>query len=167
MMTFDTFSERIKAEFISGSGIDLELFQASVSLVRDLETRAGGEVSAPIHEALNWRYTRFGQQSRDNLYGALLLNADGSTWQAKLSNPRTDAKGKAQKYETPVGNGARAFLPEVSPEIRKLIGLRYGVEVPLSGNFWDWFEKIAESFEPGVCGDRPLRGQWRLSAAGG
>jgi Domain of unknown function (DUF3854) len=105
---------------------------------------AWGEVSAPIHEALNWRYTRFGQQSRDNLYGALLLNADGSTWQAKLSNPRTDAKGKAQKYETPVGNGARAFLPEVSPEIRKLIGLRYGVEVPLSGNFWDWFEQHPE-----------------------
>jgi hypothetical protein len=144
LMTFDTFSERIKVEFVTNSGIDPELFQASVSLVRDIETRAGGEVSAPIHEALNWRYTRFGQQSRDNLYGALLLNADGSPWQAKLSRPRTDAKGKAQKYETPVGNGARAFLPDVPPEIRKLIGLRYGVEVPLSGNFWDWFEQHPE-----------------------
>jgi hypothetical protein len=143
-MPFDTFSERIKTEFVTGSGIDPELFQASVSLVRDIETRAGGEVSAPIHEALNWRYTRFGQQSRDNLYGALLLNADGSTWQVKLSHPRTDAKGKAQKYETPIGNGARAFLPEVPPEIRKLIGLRYGVEVPLTGSFWDWLEQHPE-----------------------
>jgi Domain of unknown function (DUF3854) len=144
MITFDTFSEQIKTEFVAGSGIRVELFHASVRLVRDIETGAGGEVSAPIHEALNWRYTRFGQQSRDSLFGALLLNADGSTWQTKLSKPRTNAKGKSQKYETPVGNGARAFLPEVPPEIRKLIGLRYGVEVPLTGSFWDWFEQHPE-----------------------
>jgi len=102
MITFDTFSERIKTEFVTGSGIGVELFQASVNLVRDIETGSGGDVSAPIHEALNWRYTRFSQQSRDSFYAALLLNEDGSTWQAKLSNPRTDAKGKSQKYETPV-----------------------------------------------------------------
>jgi Domain of unknown function (DUF3854) len=144
MMTFDTFSEQIKTEFVTGSGIGLELFHASVRLVRDVEIGAGGEVSAPIHEALNWRYTRFGQKSRDSLFGALLLNEDGSPWQTKLSKPRTNAKGKSQKYETPVGNGAKAFLPEVPPEIRKLIGLRYGVEVPLTGSFWDWFEQHKE-----------------------
>jgi Domain of unknown function (DUF3854) len=144
LMTFDHFSERIKTEFVTGSGIGVELFHASVHLVKDIETGAGGEVSAPLHEALNWRYTRFGQRSRDSLFGALLLNADGSTWQAKLSKPRTNAKGKSQKYETPVGNGSKAFLPEVPPEIRKLIGLRYGVEVPLTGNFWDWFEQHPE-----------------------
>jgi hypothetical protein len=155
-MTFDTFSERIKIEFVTNSGIDPELFQASVSLVRDIETGAGGEISAPIHEALNWRYTRFGQQSRDTLYGALLLNADGSPWQAKLSRPRTGAKGKAQKYETPVGNGARAFLPEVPPEIRKLIGLRYGVEVPLTGSFWDWLEQQSTA---------AIGGRWMAPAA--
>jgi hypothetical protein len=143
-MTFDTFSEQIKTEFVTGSGIASELFHASVRLVRDIEIGAGGEVSAPIHEALNWRYTRFGQQSRASLFGALLLNEDQSTWQTKLSQPRTNGKGKSQKYETPVGNGARAFLPEVPPEIRKLIGLRYGVEVPLTGSFWDWFVQHPE-----------------------
>jgi hypothetical protein len=143
-MTFDTFSEQIKIEFVTGSAINPELFHASVRLVRDIETGAGGEVSAPIHEALNWRYTRFGQQSRASLFGALLLNEDGSPWQTKLSKPRTDAKGKSQKYETPVGNGAKAFLPEVPPEIRKLIGLRYGVEVPRTGSFWTWLEKHSE-----------------------
>jgi Domain of unknown function (DUF3854) len=146
MITFNTFSERIQTEFIAGSGIAVELFQASVSLVKDLEPGAGGEVSAPIHEALNWRYTRFGQQSRDSFYAALLLNEDSSTWQAKLSNPRTDTKGKSQKYETPVGNGSRAFLPEVPPEIRQRIGLRYSVDVPLTGSFWDWLEQHPEVF---------------------
>jgi Domain of unknown function (DUF3854) len=146
MITFNTFSEQIKTEFVTGSGIGIELFQASVSLVRDIETGVGGEVSAPIHEALNWRYTRFGQQSRDSFYAALLLNEDDSTWQAKLSNPRTDTKGKSQKYETPVGNGSRAFLPEVPPEIRQRIGLRYSVDVPLTGSFWNWLEQHPEIF---------------------
>jgi Domain of unknown function (DUF3854) len=144
MITFDAFSERIKTEFVSLSGIGVDLFLSSVNLVRDLETGDGGDVYAPIHEALNWRYTRFGQQSRESFYAALLRNEDGSIWQAKLSNPRTDAKGKIQKYETPVGNGAQAFLPDVPVEVRKRIGLRYGVDVPLTGSFWDWLEQHLE-----------------------
>jgi Domain of unknown function (DUF3854) len=146
MITFNTFSEQIKTEFVTGSGIGVELFQASISLVKDLETGDGGEVSAPIHEALNWRYTRFGQQSQDNFYAALLLNEDDSTWQAKLSNPRTDTKGKSQKYETPVGNSSRTFLPEVPAEIRQRIGLRYSIDVPLTGSFWNWLEQHPEVF---------------------
>jgi hypothetical protein len=142
----NNFSDQIKTEFLVGSGIEATLFQASVTLVKDLEPGAGGEVSTPIHEALNWRYTRFGQKSQDSFYAALLLNEDGSTWQAKLSNPRTDAKGKSQKYETPVGNGSRAFLPDVPTETRQMIGLRYNVNVPLTGSFWDWLEQHPEVF---------------------
>ena len=65
-------------------------------------------------------------------------------WQAKLSQPRTDAKGKAQKYETPIGNGARAYLPPVPSVIRQAIGDRYGIHVPLEGDFWAWFEQHPE-----------------------
>ena len=143
-MIFQDFCDRTQSEFVEGSGISFDLFQTSVRLVRDLEYGVGGEVYTPIHDALNWRYTRFGHQARESIYAALLLNEDGSTWQAKLSTPRTGSKGKTQKYETPLGNGSRAYLPEVPTKIRKLIGERYGVSVPLTGSFWSWLEKHPE-----------------------
>jgi hypothetical protein len=94
---------------------------------------------------LNWNVTRFGYQARINLYAILLVNEDGFCWQAKLSHPRQDAKkGKIQKYETPVGNGSRAYLPAIPSEIRSLISDRYSVEVPLFGSFWDWLEAHPE-----------------------
>jgi len=120
-LAFDTFSQMIASECIHGSAIALALFESAIALVSDTETFAGGDVAYPIHEALNWHLTRFGYQARETLYAALLLNADGSTWQAKLSTPRTDANGKAQKYETPAGNGARAYLPPVPASIRQQI----------------------------------------------
>ena len=143
-LSFDNFAQTIAAECIDGSAIAPVLFESAIALVSDTETFAGGDVAYPIHEALNWQLTRFGHQARDTLYAALLLNADGSTWQAKLSAPRTDAKGKPQKYETPVGNGAKAYLPPVPAAIRQHISERYNSPVPLEGDFWDWFEQHPE-----------------------
>jgi hypothetical protein len=101
-VTHDPFEHQMKREFVIGSGIQPTLYQAATSLVEDTELFAGGEVHYPIHEALNWHLTRFGRQARQTLQAVLLCHEDGSTWQAKLSAPRTDARGKAQKYETPV-----------------------------------------------------------------
>ncbi len=136
--------QTIASEFIDGSAIAPVLFESAIALVSDTETFAGGDVAYPIHEALNWHVTRFGYQARETLYAALLQNEDGSTWQAKLNTPRTDGKGKAQKYETPVGNGARAYLPPVPPAIRQQIADRYKIPVPLDGSFWDWLEQHPE-----------------------
>jgi Domain of unknown function (DUF3854) len=138
------YVERVRDEFILGSGINVELFNSAVSIVTDLEILPGGEVYTPIHEALNWRYTRFGHQAKLNLSAALLLNEDGSCWQAKFSVPRTDSKGKIQKYETPLGAGSRAYLPEVPESIRLEIEKRYRVIVPLRGSFWSWLEAHPE-----------------------
>jgi len=143
-LTFATFSQTIASEFIRGSAIAPALFESAIALVSDTETFDGEDVAYPIHEALSWHLTRFGYQARETLYGALLQNEDGSTWQAKLSTPRTDAKGKAQKYETPVGNGARAYLPLVPASIRQPIADRYKIPVPLDGSFWDWLEQHPE-----------------------
>jgi Domain of unknown function (DUF3854) len=162
------FTTKMQQEFVQGSAIDPALFTATVQIVPELVTLPGGEVEAPIHTALNWNYTRFGSQAnRGELWAALLLNEDGSTWQAKLSQPRVDTKktlkalegrlqqsvGKAQikeliqqypetavhqKYETAVGNGARAYLPVVPLQIRQQIADRYDVVVPSSGSFWGW-----------------------------
>ncbi|PSB24224.1 plasmid replication protein, CyRepA1 family [Stenomitos frigidus] len=142
--TFDAFRQTIAREFIHGSAIAPALFKAAIALVSDTETFAGGDVTYPIHEALNWHLTRFGYQARETLSAALLLNEDGSAWQAKLSTPRTESNGKAQKYETPVGNGARAYLPSVPPVIRQRIAARYGIPIPLDGSFWDWYEQHPE-----------------------
>ena len=133
------FQSAIAQEFIQGSSIDSVLFKAATEITTDTAPLPGGDVGYPIHEALNWsRITRFGRQSRENLYAVLLLNEDGSTWQAKLSNPRQSKDSKLQKYETPVGNGSRAYLPSVPPEIRQRIAERYGIDVPLTGSFWNW-----------------------------
>jgi hypothetical protein len=138
------FTQKIQQEFVEGSAIAPCLYQVATRLVGDTESLPGGEVAYPIHEALNWRVTRFGYQARTNLYAVLLINEDGSCWQAKLSHPRHNSKGKTQKYETPIGNSSRTYLPPVPPEIRQLISRRYGVEVPLVGSFWNWVEAHPE-----------------------
>lgn len=166
--TLPEFADRIQQEFIEGSAIDPTLFEATVQVVPELLFLPGGEVEAPIHTALNWNYTRFTHQAkRGELWAALLLNEDGSTWQAKLSQPRLDSQKtiralqqqlgqpvhKAhlpellqqypaaaiyQKYETAIGNGSRAYLPHVPSQIRQRIAERYNVVVPMSGSFWTW-----------------------------
>lgn len=138
--SINDFKLKIEREFVEGSAIHPALYSACVQVVPDLVISAGGEVNTPIHDALGWRYTRFGNQVRATLYAALLVNEDGSCWQAKLSSLRIDPKKQTyQKYETPVGNGSRAFLPSIPSEIRQLIAQRYGVDVPEDGSFWSWY----------------------------
>lgn len=138
--TIEQFQQQIEHEFCQGSAIDESLFAATVQICSDLEIDPAGEPTTPIHDALGWHYTRFGLQVKQTLYGALLLNEDGSCWQAKLSQPRKDDGGKLIKYETRRGSGARAFLPAVPSEIRQRIADRHGIEVPLTGSFWSWLE---------------------------
>lgn len=128
-----------ETEFVHGSGIAPALYATAVHVVGDLECDAAGDGSTPIHDALNWRYTRFGVRANDGLQAALLLNEDDTCWQAKLSTPKPDKRsGKQRKYETPIGNGARAFLPAVPTAIRQRVGQRRGVTIPDDVGFWDW-----------------------------
>jgi hypothetical protein len=128
-----------ETEFIHGSGINPSLYASAVRVVGDLESDASGEAETPIHEALNWRYRRFGLLANQSLLAALLLNEDGSCWQAKLSTPKLDKQsGKFRKYETPVGNGARAFLPAILGQLWETIAQRYEVQHNDANSFWDW-----------------------------
>src|SRR6476661_11021154 len=86
-VTFEEFQTQFEQEFVQGSAIAPCLYQAATHVVRDTEALLGGEVSYPIHEALNWNVTRFGHRARLTLYAVLLINEDGSCWQAKLSHP--------------------------------------------------------------------------------
>jgi Domain of unknown function (DUF3854) len=128
-----------ESEFIHSSGINPELYASAVRVVGDLESDASGEAETPIHEALNWHYRRFGLLANQSLLAALLLNEDGSCWQAKLSTPKLDKQsGKRRKYETPVGNGSRAFLPAVPGQLWDVIAQRYEVDHSEADSFWDW-----------------------------
>jgi hypothetical protein len=129
-----------QTEFVQGSGIHPDLYALSVSVVSDLEPDSAGDAQTPIHDALNWRYTRFGLQVQPSIQAALLLNEDGSCWQAKLSNPKQDSKsGKLRKYETPVGNGSRAFLPSLPIALQQQIAQQYSLSLQTeNGSFWDW-----------------------------
>jgi hypothetical protein len=142
--TFEEFAQTIRHEFCNGSAIAPSLFDANVQLCTDLEYTFANEPITPIHNALNWHYSRFGYQAKQPLFAALLLNESGDCWQAKLSHPRQDSKGKPIKYETPVGNGATLYLPTIPPEIRQRIAQRYSVEVPLVGSFWQWLAQHPE-----------------------
>lgn len=140
-----TFEQRIEHEFIQGSAIAPELFDASVEIVDDTEVLPGGEVRYPIHEALNWHVTRFGHRARATQQAAILTNEDGSRWQAKLSNPRINhRKSEPNKYETPIGNGSRCYLPTIPMSVRTQISERYGVKVPSNVSFWKWVEHHPE-----------------------
>ena len=142
--SLEGFATRTRLEWTVGSAIDLELFRATVQVVSDTEVDPySREVSYPIHEALNWKVTRFGQQARATLFGALILNDDGTVWQVKLSQPRVDReRGKSRKYEVPVGTQSRAWLPHQFPlPLWQRIASRYGLklsEADLSLGFRAW-----------------------------
>ena len=137
--TSDTTQLNFQTEFITGSAIAAPLFRQSIALVTDTEVLPGGEVSYRIAEALNWNITRFGNKSRIHQEAALFLNEDGSTWQAKLTDPKMDSKkGKPRKYETPIGNGSRAFFPNLDSETRQRIQSHSDILVPPQSSVWDW-----------------------------
>jgi Domain of unknown function (DUF3854) len=141
LLPSELFPDRIFSEFIQGSAIAPDLFGSSITIVQDTEVGAGGDVSYPIHDSLNWRISRFGQQARSTLQAALFQNEDGTTWQAKLSDPIADPKkGKPRKYETPVGSGSRAFFPNLDPNTRSRIQTRYQILVPPKSSVWDWLK---------------------------
>jgi Domain of unknown function (DUF3854)/Origin of replication binding protein len=141
-LSIEQFEKQIEQEFCHGSGISKTLYQSAVEIRADLEFDHAGEPITPIHDALNWGFTRFGHQVKESLYAAFLMQHTGDPWQLKLSKPRQDKDkpGKLHKYETPIGNGSKLFLPSIPPEIRRKIGARYGVEVPLISSFWQWLK---------------------------
>ena len=153
-----TFAQQIEQEFVQGSAIDPHLFKASVQVVPDLICCNGEVIETPIHNALNWKFTRFGHQAKTPLSAALLRQEDGSTWQAKLSQPIVDRdktkknlkrllkRGRIRdfefqdlvrqhpdqvvyrKCETPKGNGSTAFLPPIPIKTWKTIARRNNLD---------------------------------------
>lgn len=68
------------------AGISPEVLRVNVRWVDDIEydpiTKEA--IATPIADALNFRYTRFGWQTKPNLTAALFIGEDGQAWQAKI-----------------------------------------------------------------------------------
>jgi Domain of unknown function (DUF3854) len=140
VVDFEGFQSKIKREFIAGSAISPKLFEAAIGLIEDTGYWEP-------QQALGWKVSTQWQTRKPHDFGTLagFFNEDGSLWQAKPQNPRVGDKGKPQKYETPVGNGSRGYLPPVNREIRRLIARRYSLKMPSSSeSFWDWVESHPE-----------------------
>jgi hypothetical protein len=69
------------------------------------------------------------------------LQETGDTWQFVVEAPKT---AKGYRYLAPAKIGNRAFLPDVPRDIRKAIGKRHGVKVPIEGSFWEWLKNHPE-----------------------
>jgi putative DNA primase/helicase len=156
--SFDTFKEFVRNTFINGSGIDPDLFDACIEFHESQEYDYGGDVATPIHEELDWKFTRFTQQVKEQFYAAFFKNEDGTTWQA-IVGLWDDKKQRPYRYLAPKGIGDRAYLPPVPAKIRKRIGSKYGVDIPLVGSFWKWLENqdklpriITEGGKKSLCG---------------
>ena len=130
------FWDRIRDEFVRGSGIAPYLFEAAVSFIDDTGFYEP-------NEALGHHVSRFWQSRKPHNFGSLaaLIHEDGTLWQAKPERPMPRKDGSLPKYEYPVGVGAKGYLPFIPPNIRQAIAQRWKVDVPRSGSFWTWLEQ--------------------------
>ena len=135
----DDYRIRFRSECLTESGITADLYAAAIDFVED-------KGKWETHEALDLPVTRFWQSRAPHNFGTLAIfkNEDGSIWQGKPEIPITGKSGKPQRYQTPRNQGSRAYLPPISPDIRKQISTRYRVEVPTTGSFWDWLSDHPE-----------------------
>lgn len=133
---------RLQTE-LQNSVISLELQRVATEHLTDLEVSYGGDVSAPIAEALGFKYRRYGRQANETQHALSFVNEDGTIWQAKIFEADR-ADGRSGQYLAPVKNGDRAYLPAIDSETRQKISDRYGVDVPKDGSFWKWVENHPE-----------------------
>ena len=66
------------------------------------------------------------------------LQENGESWQFIIQSEK-DKRGYS--YLAPNKAGNIVFFPAVPADIRKAIGDRYKVDVPLDGSFWDWLQQ--------------------------
>jgi hypothetical protein len=101
---------------------------------------------AEVYEALGWSIPRqAGFRPQPWNEAAAFVGEDGESWQLRLDVPNVSKDGKVIKYQSPKGGGAQIFFPSIPIDIRKAISQRWGVEVPLTGSFWAWFNSSKEA----------------------
>lgn len=101
---------------------------------------------AGVYEALGWTIPhQAGFRSQPWNEAAAFIGEDGKPWQLRLDVPNVSKDGKVIKYQSPKGGGAQIFFPNIPIDIRQKISQRWGVDVPLMGSFWAWFNSSKEA----------------------
>jgi hypothetical protein len=156
-----TFSDLVQREWVDGSAINPELFASTVEILTDEVISNGDDIIYPIHEALNWKASKWrtawqsGRQQRPELFAALIntwnpLLEKREVFQVKLSHPIIDSqKGKPRKYENPANREQVGGFALVTHSIWQKVVDRYAIDLdcsnlPTSINFWDWVSQHPE-----------------------
>jgi hypothetical protein len=147
--SLETYKQQVYQEWVEGSAISPELFYANVTIAASEAIEHGGDVSRPLHEALNWKIDRW----RDPKYsGAIIHTLDPiagirQVFQVKLEKPIYDAKrDRFRKYENPSGRGQVGGFACVDIQTWQKVSDRYGIPMPAdlparhwyAQEFWDW-----------------------------
>lgn len=134
------------------SCVDPEIISLNVRSVADLDVDPfTHEVTTPIADLLNWRYTRFGQQVKQSLRGWWVsgldpLNGwkpmDWGRFKPDSDTPVMDReKGKPAKYLSPKGAKSRVTFLAVDRESWQRISDRTGVAIrEADTEFWPWVQ---------------------------
>lgn len=135
------------------SGVDAGIIALNVETLTDTAAHDYGDSLFPIAERLNWKISRFGQQTRSNLRGWWVSGVDPfNNWQRMewgrfkpdTATPVIDRiKGKPAKYLSPsLGSGSsRLVLLDVPQDIWDKVAQRF--QMPIDSNdrphgFWHW-----------------------------
>ncbi|WP_088893155.1 plasmid replication protein, CyRepA1 family [Leptolyngbya ohadii] len=130
-------------EWVIGSQVDPEIVAMNVRSVEDVEIDPyTHEVTTPIHDLLNWKFTRFGHRVKASLRGWLVSGVEGWVrFKPDADTPIYGKDGKPAKYLGPKGEQSRLILLDVPLHIWKAIANRYDAPMPLAPErttFWQW-----------------------------
>lgn len=144
-------AQRHLQEWTIGSGVDREIVSLNLESLELLEMgQSGQEVSnTPIHDRLNWKYTRFGYQVQTDLRGWWVSGVDPldnyqpmiwGRFKPDSDTPVLDKDKKPAKYLSPKEgiNSSRAIFLEVPAEIWDRFCLKYQVPKGAARCFWEW-----------------------------
>jgi Domain of unknown function (DUF3854) len=131
-----TFSEKFKVECIEGSAISESVYHAAIDFIEDTGRWE-------CHEALNLEVRREWKTRKPHNFDTLAVfrNEDETIWHSKAKNPVIDFDGRERRYQAPLGNGSRLFMPALTVGDWVLIAQKNGLEEFLP----EWVRKAHEN----------------------
>ncbi|HEY9699685.1 MAG TPA: plasmid replication protein, CyRepA1 family [Trichocoleus sp.] len=128
-------------EWVIESGVDPGIVALNVRSIEDIAIDpCTHEITTPIHDLLNWKFTRFGHQAKSKLRGWRVSGVEGWVrFKPDADTPSVDKEGKTAKYLSPKGAPSRLILLRVPRPIWEKISQRYNVPIPSQDTeFWEW-----------------------------
>ena len=131
------FQKAWRDRCLDENAIDPEVYRANIQFIE----------GQALYEALGWTIPRQAGSGgiRACNEAAAFVGEDSQVWQARLDVLRVSKDGKVIKYESVKNGGARIFFPNIPVKMRQAISKRWGVDVPLTGSFWAWFNSSKEA----------------------